>query len=508
MRFVLSILVLSLIPAVAAAQLGPIPGEERFAGIAGDEQNTAGAGLGYAKISEDHFLQLTIRTGLNLGKIGIGFQIPLNLRVIDNDPENNDDYGGIIRKEDWDEPSEYLKIIRYVRYGHKHSRDLLFVRVGELAASIGHGTIMDRYMNNIDVNTFRVGSQLDVYTNYGGIETVVSDYGSLLGGTAASKIVGGRAYIKPYGLVDPEGALNIFKVGVSVVTDVNAPREIAMEPAEKDGTPLYKLPNEDACDPAGGDPDCQPYDVPVIDGKGNLEVAKDGSFTVWGLDAEVEAVNTSVIKITPYTDLNFMQDAGWGWHLGTLVTLRMPIGFELTVPIRLEYRRFKSNYKPAYFSTAYEVERFAYRDPEQGNAMVGPKGEFFKNKPGGEGLDGVYADLALDFANIFQIGAIYEGYKGAPPNLAAFLAVPALQVVQFKAYYTKTGVDDLDDFFTLDNRSLLIAQARYQVITFVYLVGRYTRRWVLDSEDPTSKTYGTFQSTDDYQVGIEASFAF
>ena len=40
--------------------------------------------------------------------------------------------------------------------------------IHEIAADLGHGTIMGRYMNNVDINTYRLGSQFDVYTEYGG----------------------------------------------------------------------------------------------------------------------------------------------------------------------------------------------------------------------------------------------------------------------------------------------------------------------------------------------------
>lgn len=490
---------LLLISSTAVAGLGPIPGEDRFEGLTEEQPNSAGAELGFGAIDEDFFLKLTLRTGLNLGKVGIGLQVPLNLRVVDRDPKNEDDYYGLIRQEDWDEPAEYFKVIRYVRYGHKHSDDLIFARVGELAASIGHGTIMDRYLNNIDVDTFRVGTQLDVYTEYGGVETVVGDIGSLVLGSPDSKLVGGRLYVKPFGFVDPESPLNIFNVGVSLITDANAPRSIEETQATDDnGNPIYQNVDGQAC--TAGDPGCEPVMRNRVDEDGNLVVAAEGAATVWGLDLDVEVLNTDILKVTPYTDLNFIAGAGWGWHLGTLITLRMPVGLDLSIPVRLEYRRFRGDYVPAYFSTTYELERYTY---PLGGDSIGPKNHVVREVLDDEGgLNGFYGDLAFDFAGLVQVGAIYEGYEGSRPNLAAFANVPALQIVQFKAYYTKTDVEDLNDLFALDNRSLLIAQGRYEVITFVYLVGRYTRTWKIEKETGKPKGVG------DWQFGIEASFEF
>ncbi len=458
-------LVLLLSFAWPARAMGPIPGEERFAALAEAEgKNSAGGELGFGKLGEDFYLQLTPRLDLNLGKVGLGINVPLNLKVYDADPQG-DELWGVVRAEDWDEFSDYLKVIRYVRFGHKHSGDLLYVRVGEIAAELGHGTIMTRYMNNVDVDTFRLGSQLDVYTKWGGVETVVGDYGSLAGGTPESQLVGARLYVKPYAFVDPDSWLNIFAVGTTVVTDANAPR------VRGDG----------------------------LDDDGNFEVARAAPLTVYGFDLEVQALNTDIIKLTPYTDLNFISNAGWGFHLGTLFTFRFPIGFELTIPVRLEYRRFRNDYIPAYFSTFYEIERYAF---VPAGAAAPPKAQVVADASSDGGINGYYGDLAFSFAGIVQLGAIYEDYDGADPNVAAFLSVPALEVVQFKAYYTRTGVQGLDDLFTLDDRSLLIAEARYEVFTFVYLVGRFSRRWV-----PADDGDG-FASQDDWKVGLEAAFTF
>ncbi len=455
----------------ALAGMGPIPGEERFAGLTEEGQNSGGAALMFGGIGEDFFLQIQPRLDFNFGKIGLGVQVPLNLRIIDNKPKNKDDFGGIIREEDWDEFSDFLKVVRYVRYGHKHSDDLLYLRVGEIAADLGHGTIMARYMNNVDVNTFRLGSQVDVYTNYGGVETVVSDYGSFVEGPE-SRLFAFRGYFKPYALIDPESFLNMFAVGFSVATDLNAPRAVA------------RIRNAD------GDL------VNDLDPDGNFKIDKDSAQTVYGFDLEAQVINTDMLKITPYTDLNFIGNAGWGWHLGSLFTFSFPIGFDLVIPARLEYRRFRTDYIPSYFSTFYEIERYAF-------GSGAPKAKFVGDLPDDKGINGFYGDLAFSFAGLVQIGAVYEDYDNSPgPTFAAFMSVPALEVIQFKAYYTRAGIQDFGDVFVLDERSLLVAEARYELVMYVYLVGRFTRRWV-----PANDGQG-FDAKDDWNAGIELSFSF
>ncbi len=475
----------ALLMSSTAFAMEPIPGEERFAGKVTDPSNEAAGQLGFAKMNEDYFMQLTLRTGLNFGKVGIGLQVPLNLRVWDKDPENNDDYYGMVRYEDWNEPAKWLKVIRYVRYGHKSNEDdVIYAQVGELAAQIGHGTIMDRYLNNLDMNTFHLGSAFDVYTNYGGVETVVSNYGSVFGSKDGSRIVGGRVYVKPVGFVDPESSLNIFAIGASVVSDLNAPRELA-------SVARVNADNSTTLEP-------------VLDKDGNLKASKSGAQTVWGVDAEAKLLNTAMIQITPYTDLNFIDGAGWGWHLGTLITLSMPIGFELTIPMRFEYRRMKNNYIPAYFGTFYEVERYSF--PTNADVSV-PKSALVRAANDDGGLNGYYGDLAFNFAGLVAVGGIYEWYDNTDPNFALFATLPAIEVIQAKAYYTRQGVKDGNDAFKLDDRSLLIAEARYEIFTYTYLVGRFTRRWALIA-DQAEKDFGTYKSSDDYKFGIEFALTF
>ena len=483
MKRLLVACVLATLPsATAFAEMPPMPGEQRFEGTMPSSTQTVGAGLGVAQIDGDYFLQLVLKTELNLGPVGLGLQVPLNLRMPPKKSEH--DYYGIIRRQDWDQKSEYLQVIRYVRLGHK--RDDFYLRVGELAADLGHGTIVSGYMNNLDDNTFRVGSAFDVNTDYGGIETLISDLGAVYdSANPRSRIVGTRLYMKPLALVDPSGLLNIFAVGVSVVSDLNAPATYQMQAQSPD-------PQTGAPRPA----------LPIVKDKAYV-VDKTTKATVYGFDLEAQVLHNALIDMIPYTDLNFIDQAGWGWHLGVLTTLKMPIGFALSIPIRLEYRRFASDYVPEYFNTFYEIERFNYGLTKQAT----PKVVAVRRMPSGKGINGYYGDLAFDFAGLVQLGAVYEGYQGSDPNLQVFVSVPALEVVQFKAFYARTGIRGTDDIIKFDNRSFAVVQARYELASYTYLVGRLTERWALNT-DPNSKHYTQYEAQRDWNVGIEFAVAF
>ncbi|MEE2962029.1 MAG: hypothetical protein VYA34_14940 [Myxococcota bacterium] len=455
----------------SAYGLDPIPGEEKFAAAAGSDSSSLAAGLMFGEIDDAFYLQLNPRFDFSAGKFGLGFQVPLNLRVHPWGGKGEAKYGAkLIRSEDWDEPSDFLKLVRYVRYGQK--RDFIYVRLGELAADLGHGTIVSRYMNNTDINTFRLGVQFDLNTDYGGFETMVSDVVSMTGSNQDSQLVGFRGYIKPVGFFMDDSPLNIFSVGVSFVTDGNAPDTL------KQGA-------------AGGN-EIDPETKDVI-------VEKTKGVQVIGFDMDVDLLHNDVVELVPYTDFNVISGAGWGWHLGILSVFKLPVGLDLRLPIRLEYRRFKSNYIPQYFGSFYEIER--YINTPAGTTV--PKGNYVRGLNDGDGLNGFYGDLAFDFVGLVQVGGILEAYEGYGSHATLFLSVPALEVVEFKAYYERTGIEDAGDLFKLDDRSLLIAQGQYQLMPYVYLVARFNRKWILrhDGEDK-----GTYKSTDSWNTGLEFSF--
>ena len=445
----------ALLTAVPASALEPIPGEERFEALKeadGEGGGSGGASLGVNLIDGKTYLAVTPMFEFTMGPFGLGIRVPLNIAVPD----------GGLRSEDYDEPFDYLRIVRYARYGTKGAP--VYVRVGELAASVGHGTIVSRYMNNLDLNSFHLGLQADVNTQWGGVETLFSDVGRLVGG-GRSGVNGARVYVKPYSFIDPESPLNIFNTGFSVFTDSDAPTLLVPGQVEEGGEP-----KDDTVKAA----------------------------TVVGIDADVELVRLPIIDVTPYTDLNFLGHGGWGFHLGTLATLKLPIG--LTIPARVEYRRFRSDYIPSYFGSRYELDRWSFGCSASPSPV--PKSQCVNQLSDDGGLNGYYADLAFDILSLVQVGAVVEGYEGHDATFDAFLNVPALQILQFKAFYSRVGVKDTGDLFAFDDRSQAIVQARYQLMAYLYLVGRLKRQWVFNS------TKGDFDPEDTTYAGLELSFDF
>ena len=84
-----------------------------------------------------------------------------------------------------------------------------------------------------------------------------------------------------------------------------------------------------------------------------------------------------------------------------------------------------------------------------------------------EGINGLYGEAAFDFLKLVQIGAIYEAYLGHSSNLNVFFNVPALKMIQFKAYYARINIEGLDDLLVFDER-VLRSLKRYELIEAVF----------------------------------------
>lgn len=470
--------------------LDPIPGEERFQGMfERPEESSVSSGFDFGMIGEDWFISITPRIELNFGRFGLGLQVPLNLKIVDNDPQN-EEIGGVLRKEDWDEPGEFLRVIRYIRFGYK--RDFIYFRGGELAAEIGHGTIVSRYLNNTDIDTYRLGLQFDLNTAYGGFETLIADVGIFADDYSGSKMFGARGYVKPVAFWDASSFLNIFAVGYTLVVDANAPYQLASE-LTPGSTSNYRL---------------------RVDDQSNFIVQQQTEAMVMGWDVEAEVFNNMFIDLIPYIDVNYIVGGDAGLHMGAKAAFKLPFLIELTIPVRMEYRYFGPRYIPTYFNTHYELERFNYpagsiagRDADAtGGAVDGlgrPKANVVRNQNQGGGRNGFFADAALDIAGYLQLGALYEDYDGSPGgNLAVYVSVPALDTFQLKAYYARTSINSVDDIFGLDERSIAVAQARYELFSFLYLVARWTRRWEIDPSTHAIK------ASDQWKVGAEVGYTF
>src|SRR5947209_3940656 len=147
-------------------------------------------------------------------------------------------------------------------------------------ASIGHGTLISRYANSLNLDHTKFGLAFDFNTTYFGVETLVDSIGN-------PGLIGGRAYVRPFG---DTPFLRGWAIGVTGVTDLNAPRNYI--------------------DPVTGK--SSPGKI-FSDTEGNPVVHSDAIQAI-GVDTEFEVLHNSLISLIPYIDLNRLVGAGNGLH--------------------------------------------------------------------------------------------------------------------------------------------------------------------------------------------------
>lgn len=449
-----------VLPNLSHAQAAP-PQTPTTGEVSGD--------VGFGQVDEDYFV--TIRPAfamqlpvpridcspLECGTVlGFGVQVPLRLRVIDNDPQD----AGTIRAEDWDETSDYLRVLRFVEYGRPN--EPLHARVGELGGvTVGHGTIVSSYYNVVTPDAYQFGLHANVNSVYGGGQVLIDN---LVG----PSIVGTRLYARPWAFIDKEAWLNRLAVGFSTVVDGDAPLAL----------------RRDATNAIVVDPNVAP------------EVA-DAQTTVFnGVDVELNLVRLEQLQVTPYTDFNVHWGESPGWHLGTLLGFR-PLE-KLGFSSRLELRLMGQHYLPDYVGPLYEIDRYQYDG--WGTNIPAPKLRVAASQTRGA-VWGGYGDLQADILGLVLVSGAYADAEG-PDNAMLRLRAQLVQVgpVSLAAMYFKQNFDGVADAFDLDG-ALGVAEARVFVFGPLYVRGEYSRLWRLADD-------GTYDTVNQWNVGGGAAFTF
>lgn len=460
-------------PGLAHAQLTSEQAETQ-AKAAGSNlpPDSFGGELLFGKLAEDYYLSLALRLNFDREMWGVGFQLPLRFRIIDRDPQNDNDFGGIIRREDWDEVSDFLRVIRYVYVGQADKKGPFYARIGELSGlTVGHGTIMYRYHNGLDRDVWHTGFNGALNVGAFGAETVVGD-------VVDPYVIGARFTVKPLELAYGEGFFwEKLVVGASIIGDARAPYELQMI-----GTSSVALDE---------------HNHPVV--------ASKRPMAIFGLDVGIELFSNELFSVTPYIDLNKMTrvDYGWGLHLGVLWQLRLNMLIDtLTIDARTEYRRVSGDYIGPYFNTAYEIERyqaFNARDPAPRTKLYNLVNSTVGSR------NGVFFDLLAGFPSYVFVGGEFIDYDGgqADGTLRLSLEIPALEFVKLSAFYYRIGISSADDLFALDDRSAVVAQVAVPLYYVFTLNARFIRVW---EADPANA--GQFNAVDEYSFGVGFSLEF
>jgi hypothetical protein len=490
------------LPAHAAPESGPppppgMPGASAIAsggygapalppGMQGDKpqpglSGTVGGSVMFERLNEDYFATLDLYNNLAYGPLSFGIWVPLRFRVIDMDPQND----SVFRKEDWDEVSDFLRILRFVEVNLGAETWRFRGRFGTLEGeSIGHGTVIAGYYNWLSRDHYQAGIVLDAAIKYGGVQF-------LLDNVVGPDVVGVRVFVRPTSFFTDNQWANRLAVGLSYAGDVRAPVQLRASSA----------------DPTR----------PAVDDKGRLIVDDDPNnpgkeyrthVGVVGVDLEYAVLQTKLLDLVPYMDLNFMttsyvDGSPAGLHLGTFFNIRLPTPVGPTLLTRLEYRAVGSGYMPRYFDTLYKVQRWQY-DPGSATDSRGipqTKHQYLQTKQANQtGPHGWLGELFFDFGGWVLVGGTYEDYEGeGNAALTLSLSLPKLQVVQAGALFVRRGFDAAGANFW--DGAWLRAWLRLGVYGPLYVTWAFDRSWYVQPD-------GSFTPQDDFNVGVGVAFNY
>jgi hypothetical protein len=463
----------------------PSPNANPFANPAALFGSGQGASFGFGggRLDGDFYIQATSTLDLDLGPVGLGLGLPLNLLAYSsNEPPTRKEktYANVLRKADWPKPDatnygRYLALIRFVRFGQKG--DPLFVLFGQMSgSSIGHGSIIDRYNNTLDVAHPRRGLALDLNFDWGGIETLVNDVA-----WPSTNLLGVRTYVRPFGFGEPTPLLSRWAVGVSVASDRRAPLELATADVDARGEPCSS--------------GCR-----ALDASGGLVSAREEARVILGVDTEIEVLRNSIVALIPYLDFNRQAGAGNGLHVGTMANFRFPVLGALKVWSRLEVRFHQAGYIPSYFDALYDLQRFEY---PVGDGLLVPKALAFGElgKAGGWKTS-LLGEATAEVLGVLQAGATLTGTPGVKDSksLMLFGTFPKLSSVKVSAYYLKKNFDAFGEVATFDERSVAAGALLVNLVGPLYLSAVVNHRWTVA---PSGDVVGTI----DYNFGVQTYFA-
>lgn len=400
-------------------------------------------GMGVTFIDGQAYYLLNLAPEVAFGNLGVGLDV--NLRVGTN---------GKIRKEDFDEGYDYLRMIRYVRWAQKG--DPFYVRVGTLDYSrLGHGFIMYNYKNSASYDLRKVGIEMDINAEKFGFESIYSDF-------ARAGVLGMRGYVKPLKFTSMAKipVINNLEVGATYAMDV-----------DKNANRIYNAPPGKSVD--------------------------NGSISVVGMDIGLPIISYPAIKSSVYFDYASIMDYGNGAAAG--IDLQFSGLGLVTLNAKYERRFIGDNFIPSYFDALYERERFIPIDSVRFSSKV-------MALKGATGVQGYYGELVLGIMNTLQIVGGYQaplGVKNQGTIHLELLTGDVIPILQLSAGYDKRNVGSV---FRVDNNSVAHAEVGYKPYPFMVVSMLY--QWTFTEKKNASGTVVGYEPQKRIEPKVSSVFNF
>ncbi|RHX86552.1 cytoplasmic membrane protein ImpL63 [Leptospira stimsonii] len=482
--------------------------------------------MGINKYDKDYYLYVAPTANFNFGgDFGASLTVPLNFLIYDVEPKQENSKIGKLRAFDYNEKSDYLRLINNIWFGqfgkYTPGEITYSAYLGKMFDGyIGHGTIVNRYINNQRLDVYNVGLQADMNSDFGGVQVFSNSI-------YTRDVSSARVYIRPFAVgfklfdiitgrsktfamltvgqgnvADEAGRKKVYEeVGAEEKESYRAliedqktkEKKEEMIPADKKpekNQNLKELFNQDhfanrfAIGYTTAFDNKAPTELKFdttgklrVDDNDNPLVKSVEKLTISGYDFEYKLLSSKYVELTPYYDVNKIKqiDGAHGTHYGAIFRFG---GKDIYMQIKPEYRNMTANYIPMYFDSFYELER--YQSNLQSN-IPQTKLEAAKLKdPDGPKVKGYYTTVLFNFYKIALEGN-YENYSG-PNNSRVFVGVylPLGSLILLNGYYMKKGFDENKEAFKLDDRSQGALELAIN-LGFAAIRLQNVRKWVYDT---------------------------
>jgi hypothetical protein len=400
----------------------PLPGQGTFTG-----------GFGLNWIDGKLYYGIHLTPEVSFANWGVGLDLRLDF-----------DQQGNFRKENYNEFSDYLSIIRYIRYGLKN--DPVYVKVGALDYyTLGHGSIINYYNNSPSLDSRRIGMVADIDYGKFGFESIYSNF-------FQAGLVGIRGYYRPFEFTPQADIPFIGKLelGATFASDFN--------------------------DKAG-----------IISGRYDkisrkfVSTVDDGSISIIGLDFGFPILNAGLFDVSFYTDYSKIIDFGSGIASGFKIDINA-LG-SIRGYAKFERRFTFGKYLPSYFNSLYEIKRFQV---DTANGTFSSKAATLASLT--DRGNGYAMELGLNVVGLFYVSGNYERLdKDSNSGILHISSEinPESGFFIARAGYDKINIHGEGDIFKLDDRSYLYAEIGYKPVPYmiVSLVYNWTFAPVRDSDN-------------------------
>ncbi len=479
--------------------------------------NAIGVRTGLTRINDIYYLSIDPNTDFNLwdGKLLMGYHLPFNIEIINTDiTKNGEDSLFTLRSEDWDEWEDYLRVIKHFQYGR--TEDQLFISMGSnFAYSVGHGTVMKRYVSNYDPSTTRIAGKFNYYNDYMGFETVVGDIPKFT-------TMGALLFVKPLSFFCKGYRCTSLSFGYTFAVDRKAPSKLG----------YVDYINYDNNDYFNGKNPFPPRIESDPDFANRPLVIDEGAVFVHGVDAEFKFYKDPYIDIKGFADYSWLQstikkeeicnrpdgkcqDPGGGFTFGLLGRFNIDEKRRHAIRTQVEYRLYEDSYVPSFFDTFYNVEQYEMLTNVFGQSNFRPdgRGKYARllNEAEGDLVHSFLLEFNYSFLEKFSLSAGIESLKDSY-NTFFHLELPDFYILKAMFSYYKRGMTSLGDTFdSTDVDTMMRGVLRIEVLPVLFINGHLGKQWVFWPEKKIREDddlQGHFLAAWDWGLNIEIGYEY